>query len=197
MPVKPQESRHVVENLGDRIRITLPSKKNIFQLLWSVAILILWGYMIGSVVYIFSTIITVSQLAMSDPQLSGARSLPLMSLVCLLPMFLFFLGIGVLAVYSLIWQIVGKEVIEINAQMLVITRQILGWKRLREYSTEAVKDLRLNTQHLNAYVPIRSFQKILGQDGMVAFDYGAKTVRFGLEIDEAEAKQIINALQKG
>ena len=31
---------------------------------------------------------------------------------------------------------------------------------------------------------------------MIAFDYGAKTVRFGFEIDEAEAKQIVSVLQE-
>jgi hypothetical protein len=31
---------------------------------------------------------------------------------------------------------------------------------------------------------------------MSAFDYEAKTFRFGLEIDEAEAKQIIFALRQ-
>jgi hypothetical protein len=32
---------------------------------------------------------------------------------------------------------------------------------------------------------------------MIAFDYGAKTFRFGLAIDEAEAKQIILAIKEG
>ena len=36
----------------------------------------------------------------------------------------------------------------------------------------------------------------MGQDGMIAFDYDSKTIRFGLEIDETEAKQIIVALQQ-
>jgi hypothetical protein len=44
---------------------------------------------------------------------------------------------------------------------------------------------------------MRSLQKLLGMNGMISFDYGAKTFRFGLEIDEAEAKQIILAIKKG
>jgi hypothetical protein len=196
MPIKPQAPRHVVENLSDRIQVTLTSKKSILKLLWFIPVLLLWGYMTGSIIYLFAVIVTASRLAESDPQLSGAASVPWMSLICLLPMFLFLLGIGGLAIYSLFWQVAGKEVIVTNAQAMTITRQILGWKRSSEYSSGAVKDLRVNMQQLNMYAPIRSAQKILGQDGMIAFDYGAKTFRFGLDIDEAEAKQIITALQQ-
>ncbi len=43
------------------------------------------------------------------------------------------------------------------------------------------------------YVRWNGFLGISG--GQLAFDYGAKTVRFGIGLDEAEAKQILNDIE--
>jgi hypothetical protein len=40
-----------------------------------------------------------------------------------------------------------------------------------------------------------SFGWWLGGNGTVAFDYGARTYRFGRGIDEAEAKQVVAELR--
>ena len=39
------------------------------------------------------------------------------------------------------------------------------------------------------------FRRILGLAGTIAFDYGAKTFRFGDGLDEAEGRQIIKKIQ--
>lgn len=41
-----------------------------------------------------------------------------------------------------------------------------------------------------------SFSWWLGGVGMIAFDYGARTYRFGRGVDEAEAKQLVAELQR-
>lgn len=106
------------------------------------------------------------------------------------------LAMGAVAIYGFLWLIAGKEIFEANPKSLSVSRQIFGWKRTREYSAKEVKDLRPTTKQ-SCFAPARSVQKLLGLNGMIAFDYGAKTFRFGLEIDEAEAKQIILAIKEG
>lgn len=195
MPVKSQASRHIVENRGDSVQVILPGKKNVFNLILSTPILLIWGFMTGGIIYFYVTIVVVSRLAASDSQFPGASSVPWLFLICLLPMFIFLLGIGGLSIYSFFWQISGREVIDVDSKTFTITRQILGWKKSRRYTSEKVKDLKVNPQ--NSHTPIRSMKILLGQAGMITFNDGVKTISFGLEIDEAEAKQIIIALQKG
>ncbi len=102
---------------------------------------------------------------------------------------------GGVVIYDFFWLIAGKEVIETNSKVLKVSRQIFAWKRTREYVTSDVKDLRVTTKQ-SGFGSGRSLQKLLGLNGMIAFDYGAKTFRFGLEIEEAEAKQIILAIKE-
>ncbi|PKN92109.1 MAG: hypothetical protein CVU44_15855 [Chloroflexi bacterium HGW-Chloroflexi-6] len=116
--------------------------------------------------------------------------------VFLLIFLLALLAMGVVVIYAFFWLIAGKEIIEADLKVLKVSRQIFSWKRTSEYSANEVKDLRANpTQFMSG--PMKSFRKLLGLDGTIAFDYGAKTFRFGLEIEEAEAKQIIFAIKKG
>ena len=197
MPIKPPSPRHTVQELENGIRVTLPSKKNIFRLVWFGLGLLVWGYMMGGLVYVWAILIGGATGWLGDTaSSSGSNPVLLMAIICILPFLMALLGMGGVIIYSVLWQMVGKEIIEANANRMTRTRQILGWKRSGEYSSKLVKDLRVNTHALSAFAPIRSIQKLLGQDGRMAFEYGAKTFRFGLEIDEAEAKQIGSALQQ-
>lgn len=195
MPIKPPSPRHTVQELENGIRVTLPSKKNAFRLVWFGLWLLVWGYMAGSIFYVWAVLIGVATGLLGDTS-SDSNPAVLMSIVCILPFLIALLGVGGVVIYSFLWQIVGKEIIEANANLMTLTRQIFGWKKSGEYSSEMVRDLRVNPQQPSAFAPIRSFQKLVGQDGLIAFDYGAKTFRFGLEIDEAEAKQIVSVLQQ-
>ena len=96
----------------------------------------------------------------------------------------------------MIWVIAGKEVIEANSKVLRISKQTFLGKYGKEYSARDVKDLRVIVQQ-SWFTPFKRLQRLLGSNGMIAFDYGAKTYRFGLEIEEVEAKQIILALKDG
>jgi hypothetical protein len=193
MPIKPPAPRHFVEKLDYGVRVTLPSKKGFFKIAWFCFWVLVWLYMTGSLMVLLAIMIggDTGLLGGSSPN-SGL----LIFIVFLIIFFLAFLGMGGPVIYSLLWQIVGKEIIEANSQTLTIIKQIFRWRNFKEYATETVSDLRVNTQQLSSIPPIESIQKLLGHDGKIAFDYGAKTIRFGLEIDEAEAKQIIFALRQ-
>lgn len=102
---------------------------------------------------------------------------------------------GIQGVYIISWELFGKEIIEKNSHTFCISKQIFRWKRSRNFSIEEVLDIRVNTQYPNNNF-IMLYQELTKRNGRIAFDYGAKTYRFGLDIDEAEAKQIIKAINQ-
>jgi hypothetical protein len=110
-------------------------------------------------------------------------------------MLLFLLGIGLPAIYQFFWQLTGKEIISVNRTVMSITNQIFGWKKFYEYGIMDMKDLRASTPQQDLFVRAKILQ-FSKQNGMIAFDYGSKTFRFGLDIDEAEAKQIVSEIQE-
>jgi len=104
---------------------------------------------------------------------------------------------GLFMVYALLWQIAGIEKVKISGYSMEICRMLFGVKRKKEYSSEYIKDLRVSTISRSEIFGWSSFLGSLGlTGGMIGFDYGAKTFKFGSGIDEAEAKMIIAEIQK-
>ena len=84
--------------------------------------------------------------------------------------------LSVLGILS--WMIAGHQVLTLSRDTLVIRLAVGPLGRTREYQLDAVRRLRVAATH--------------GGKGQVtttarAFDYGAKTIRFGVNIDDAEA----------
>lgn len=194
MPIKPTLPRFSIQEVENGVQVTLPSKKNVFSLIWTGFIMLLWLNMAGAVLNIEGTSIGVATGLIGDepPPPDGMIGFSFMLLLLIFPI----LAIGVILVFNFLWQIAGREIILSNPQTLTIIRKIFRWKKSREYSSELVKDLCVNYRE-TGYPPLRPFQMLLGRYTMIAFDYGAKTYRFGFNIEEAEAKQMIAAIQKG
>lgn len=96
---------------------------------------------------------------------------------------------GAFAGFALLWMLFGREIITLDGQSLSIRREILGVGRVRRYDLAEVKNLRL------APIPDPP-QAPRGQwvGGLIAFDYGAKTIHFCAGVDEAEARTIAERL---
>lgn len=102
-----------------------------------------------------------------------------------------------LAIYKFFWGIWGREIFEIkNQSTLVICLQIFHRKPKDEYSLDQIRDLRVSVDRQSIIYRINFWCLLNPKRGNIAFDYGAKTYRFGEDIDEAEAKQIIAVLQE-
>ncbi len=99
-------------------------------------------------------------------------------------------------------QTYGREVVEITNQSITIRRAVLGLGAPREYLADSVQALRLVTSNTALDHPGLAWTRIYGfpflrvGTGWLAFDYGARTFRFGNDIEEAEAKQIIAEIQQ-
>ena len=94
-----------------------------------------------------------------------------------------------LAIYSWLWQVTGKEVIQVSRQSIVIDQVVLGFSRSKEYLAKYIRNLRVSPLQMSPWGWPNTFLRLPG--GMLAFDAGPKTFHFAEGVDEAEAKQIV------
>ncbi len=103
---------------------------------------------------------------------------------------------GSLALFFVLWQLGGREVITISPVALVLQRELFGraLPRTRDYDLAAVCNVRLSPMAYNP-MDFRSGLAFWGiGSGWIAFDYGAGTFRFGAGVDEAEARTILEEI---
>ena len=103
---------------------------------------------------------------------------------------------GAFVGYQVLWNMAGKELIVLGVQTLAIKRDVLGFGRAREFDLAEVRDLRVDSASSGlAKLSWGSSGQMPGAStGTIAFDYGAKTFRFGSGLDESEARQLIARL---
>lgn len=179
MPIQPYAARHTTEDLGDRLKIKIASRKHWFIIFFLGFWLVGWAF--GEVTAVWSLF--------RGQTLSGS------SLFMIVWLVFWTLG-GIFAILILSWQLFGMEVIEISFQGITTNRTILGFGFPKEYSTDHINALRispnLNTGEMYGW--LQAGRGYGFQGGLLTFDYGAKTIRFGSGIEEAEAKQIFEEI---
>jgi len=79
--------------------------------------------------------------------------------------------------------------------VLAIKRDLFGTGRARQYDLAHVKHLRVVTPSFNPFDFSSALQFWGIGGGLIAFDYGAKTFRFGAGVEEAEAQGIVTRLK--
>lgn len=104
-----------------------------------------------------------------------------------IPTILYFMvGLLVLGSIGIIFVALGRytsrEVIEITSTHIDIHRSNIFHKRTKRYLTEHIKGVYVISQFYNP--------------NPIAVDYSTQTIRFGLGLDEAEARSIVKTIQK-
>ncbi len=103
---------------------------------------------------------------------------------------------GVFAIYAWLWQVLGKEIVNVHGQRFRIRRDIGGFGFDKEYDLLQMRDLRVGQVAFNP-LEFSSSLKLWGiGGGVIAFDYGIRTYRFGTGLDEAEAKHVVTAIKQ-
>ena len=98
---------------------------------------------------------------------------------------------GVFAIYVWLWNLMGREIVVVTGPALEIRRAVNNIGHTREFDVAHIRGLRVANQSWNPW-DLSSGLRFWGVGGgAIAFDYGAKTYRFGGGLDEAEAKQIL------
>lgn len=185
---EPVEPRCKIEEGAGGLVITIPSRKR-----WSMIIFLsFWmcGWALGEV---FAAWILVGVLLDGQPaeDVNGFTTGILLFLVAWLGMWT---AAGVFAIYAWLWNIAGRQVVTVGVDGIRIENAIPMWRRGKEYRLADVRSLRIAPEQLTVWT-FREAARFWGiGGGPLAFDYGAKTVRFGPGTDEAEAKMILGVI---
>jgi hypothetical protein len=100
---------------------------------------------------------------------------------------------GAVSLYSALWTMFGKEVIEVGTGYLWLSEQFAGRTRhQRNFRAERVNGLRVDDSPAGRKLGGRNW--VLGQ-GRLAFDAGGKTYRFAAGLDRPEAKRLLEELE--
>lgn len=183
MPIQPYSARHITDDLIDSLKIKIPSRKQWFLILFMGFWLIGWA--LGELTVLGSLI--------SGKGFGGP------SLFMVVWLGGWTVG-GAYAMYTLFWQLSGSEIIQVSNSGITTSRSILGVSLFpKEYSQEYIKELRVSAAAVNVndifgWSRASRFYGMSG--GLIAFDYGSRTINFGIGIDEAEAKQILSEIQQ-
>lgn len=96
---------------------------------------------------------------------------------------------------AFIWRQFGKEKIKINNGNLLIKKDISGRGKTQSYQIDFIKDLRLRTTE-NSFLESlnKSYWVVAGE--VLAFDYYGKEIKFGIQLPENEAKEILNIIKQ-
>lgn len=173
---KPYKSRAIIEETMSGIMITIPAKRNFFIVFF--AFLGLVSQII--VGYIFSTLM-----------LRFAKEVPDTFWV----LFLAALGYSIItSLLSLLWYIMGKEVVTIERGVLTLKKVGAPFARTKSYTIADTGNFRtIETDNSfwsqNKTAPYR-------RAGAIVFDYGMKSKNFGMSIDEPEAIYLVNFLKE-
>lgn len=101
---------------------------------------------------------------------------------------------GALVLTVWLWNLHGCEIIRLNGHDLHYRKNFVLFCRSREFDLQHVKNLRVNPA-LNISLWLRSTIEFWGVGGgSILFDYGYSTWRFGVGLDEAEARHLITTI---
>lgn len=162
------------ENYGGLI-ITIPSQKNWLIIVFFCFFLVFW---------LLAEIVVVDRVFNS-----GKRDL-------ILSVWLAGWTVGgVIACFLLFWMWFGKEVIQIDNNVLSIHHNIFGIGSKKEYAVNEVKNIRIDASFdytKTQWTRTRGYQYHGITGGIIKFDYGFKTISMGAAIEEAEGEFILN-----
>ncbi|HKS24741.1 MAG TPA: hypothetical protein VJZ76_18230 [Thermoanaerobaculia bacterium] len=89
-------------------------------------------------------------------------------------------------------EIIGKELVTISAGKLAIKRSVAGLGMTTEYDMTAIRDVRLMPEPQSTF-----FHRTHSyDDGRIAFDYHATTVRFAAGLGTPEATALLEELKR-
>jgi len=180
---KPYKGRAIIQDNIVNVQITIPAKKHWF-------IIIFLGAWLGG--WVFGELFALGAVT----GLFGGFSRNPAGFFILFWLIGWTVG-GFFAMRVFIWMLKGKEVITVGQGILKIDKKGALLSRPKEYSLDEVKLIRVQDEGGSysgfgrRYGTLTAFN--LG--GMIRFDYGLQTVKFAGDLDEAEARYIIQQLK--
>ncbi|MCE9539899.1 MAG: hypothetical protein K8R85_11875 [Bacteroidetes bacterium] len=98
--------------------------------------------------------------------------------------------------HAYLWRKSGKEKIKINDKKLLYKRDVSGRGKIKTYEIDFIKDLRLIEPKENSFMEdLNNSYWVIGGEKLT-FDYYGKEIKFGLQLDEADAKALLKLIMK-
>jgi hypothetical protein len=183
--VPPQPRFHVADR-GEELEIRIPGRRNP----WVIAFIV---FFIGMI------LMAVLSMALENPGQAAAppvpqaqpQRVPPWPLVVWIIMFIVF-WVGFVG-YFVLQALAASESIVVSENSLRLKRGPWGWGRCREFDPSHVRNLRYAPDQAGPW-PRNGFW--FAERPSVAFDYGARTFRFGYDLDEPESELLIAVLDE-
>lgn len=193
--IQPAKNRHTFQIFDSIIIINIPSPKNSFRILF----LLFWLITFAPFVIIPYRFFIPEILDMISHAHSLSRVWDIFvkeGLFFIFSILIIFTAVELFLLFIFFWQIIGKEIIIVSQDTIKIKKSFFGMGKVKEYTGLHIKNLRASANlRDNHLVNWSNFVSDLGlSGGRLIFDYGSKTNRFGIGIEEAEAKQIYNKI---
>ncbi len=103
---------------------------------------------------------------------------------------------GMLIGHWILWQLIGREVINIKEGIFTLEQSIKGIGPKEMYEINSIKNIDLNRVEDSDFWENNTPESMFGHSGgKIKFDYGTETITFAKEINEAEAKMILEELR--
>ena len=156
----PSNGRAIIEQDFNTLKIKIPSKKNwfiiIFMSVW------MGGWVMGET-------FAIGTVFRSDT--------PLFANAFILFWLIGWTSGGALVVYTILWQLIGREKITIERGVLKIDKSVLGIGRKKSYDIKSIKNLDINLTQDIGFLGRNHNRNILSMKaGKIKFDYGMKTI---------------------
>lgn len=188
------KTRYLIEQTTSGTIISIPSRKNWFIILFLGFWLIGWAVGEVSVIGILS-VGFIKVLTHGIPEVANAAPGTFGGLFLVAWLGGWTVG-GAFAIYAWLWQVKGIERVTISFNALIVEKLTPIWKSKKEYHLNEVVSLRISNSSPSVFTMSGSMEFWGMSGGRLVFDYGAKTVQFGVGIDEAEAKYLIRDIQR-
>lgn len=179
--IEPDLGRALVEDDGAGLRITIRPKPQLFGTAFLGLWMIGWGFGEISVGY---------QLFYGLPE---SRFPAPASFFVLAWLALWTLG-GAWCFATFLWNVAGREIIELSQTKLTRRKQTPLFRRSRQYKVASMANLRVTSPSWND--DNESLSSMTFSDGAISFDYGRSTHRLASDLDEADAKYVIGEMCK-
>lgn len=175
---KPYSGRATIQKDGDSLEISIPTAKPIFDIIFLMAWLGGWY---------FGETAALDQV-FSDTTEGGNSWFLIFWLVG------WTIG-GVFFILIFLWIIGGKETVSIDSGEMILGREIFGVGHYKTYNINDIKYLTINPR-LDKDQWGQARDRYLVRSGLIEFDYGLRTIKFGSGIDMAEARHLIKILKE-
>ena len=93
------------------------------------------------------------------------------------------------------WRRWGKEKIKILNGKLVYKRDVSGKEKPKEYDLDRIKDLRFIELKENSFFENLNDSYWVIANEKLAFDYNGAEIKFGIQLEESDAKAILKVLK--